>query len=87
MITVLERSYTIDAEPLHEYGRTTQAGVVAPIIQGNANEKTNGAILAKFLKTVDGGVCHVEYRHSKQFEEVKLGECGLTHSRVYPADH
>ena len=88
MTKVFERSYPIDAGPLQEYMRTTQAGAVSPIIQGNANEKTNGAILAKFLKTVDGdGVCRVEYRHSKQYEEVKLGECGLTHSRVYPVEH
>ena len=36
---------------------------------------------------MDGGVCHVEYRHSKQYEEVKLGECGLTYSRVHPVNH
>ena len=88
MITVFERSYKIDKDALQEYGRTTQAGGVSPIIQGNENELTNGAVLAKFLKTVDGdGVCRVEYRHSKQYEEVKLGECGLTHSRVYPVEH
>ena len=88
MTKVFERSYTIDAEPLQEYMRTTQAGGVAPIIQGNANELTNGATLQKFLKTVDvDGVCHVEYRHSKKYEEVRLGECGLTHSRVCPVDH
>ena len=88
MTTVFDRSYTIDAGPLHEYGLTTQAGVVSPIIQGNENKLTNGVVLAKFLKTLDGGgVCRVEYRHSKQYEEVKLSECGLTHSRVYPVDH
>ena len=88
MITVFERSYKIDRDALQEYGRTTQAGAVSPIIQGNANEKTNGAILAKFLETVDGdGVCRVEYRNSKQHEEVKLGECGLIDSRVYPVNH
>ena len=87
MTKVFERNYKIDAKPLQEYMRTTQAGGVSPIIQGNANEQTNGAIIHKFLKTVDGGICHVEYRRSKQCEEVKLGECGLTHSRVYPVDH
>ena len=61
---------------------------MAPIIQGNENKLTNGAILQNLLNTVDGdGVCHVKYRHSKQYEEVKLGECGLTHPRVCPADH
>ena len=88
MTKVFERRYKIDAEPLQEHMRTTQASGVPPIIQGNENKLKNGAILAKFLKTVDGdGVCHVEYRHSKQYEEVKLGECGLIHSRVYPVDH
>ena len=88
MIAVFDRSYKIDKGALEEYGRTTRAGVVSPIIQGNANEQTNGAVLAKFLETVDGdGVCRVECRHSTQFEAVKLGECGLTHSRVYPVEH
>ena len=88
MITVFERSYKIDKDAaLQEYGRTTQAGGVSPIIQGNENKLTNGAIPAKFLETVDGDVCGVECRHSKQYEEVKLGECGLTHSRVYPVEH
>ena len=87
MTKVFERSYRIDAGPLHEYRRTTQAGAVSPIIQGNTNEKTNGAILQKFLNTVDGDVCRVEYRHSKQFEEVRLDECGLTHPHVYPVEH
>ena len=83
MITVFERSYKIDKGALEEYGRTTQAGGVSPIIQGNENKLTNGVVLAKFLEAVDGdGVCRVEYRHSTQFEAVKLGECGLTHSRV-----
>ena len=45
MITVFERSYKIDKDALEEYGRTTQAGGVSPIIQGNANEKTNGAVI------------------------------------------
>ena len=85
MIIVFERSYKIDKDALQEYGRTTQAGGVSPIIQGNENKLTNGAVLAKFLETVDGdGVCRVEYRHSKKYDEVGLDECGLIHSRVYP---
>ena len=88
MITVFERSYKIDKDALQEYGRTTQAGGVSPIIQGNENKLTNGAVLAKFLETVDGdGVCRVEYRHSKKYDEVVLDESGLIHSRVYPVEH
>ena len=72
----------------HSRMRTTRAGGVSPIIQGNESKLTNRAILQK--NPQDGGRRRLSRgvpRFSKTPEEVYLGECGITHSRVYPADH
>ena len=78
---VWTHEYAIDADALRRYARTEAAQRVS-----KRSGMTHKRMIEMLLKTVDEGMCKVEYKHD-EVADALLDARHITHARMFPVDY